>query len=78
MPTVLRSGPDRIDTWSHEPDEPAHMHVDRDDCSATFWLRPVALAANLGFRPIELRRIQRILEANEELLVEAWHEHHGS
>jgi hypothetical protein len=53
------------------------MHVDRDDLSAKFWLQPVALATNYGFRPVELRKIQRILEANEQMLVEAWREHHG-
>ncbi len=77
MPTALRSGPYRIYTWSHEPDEPAHMHIDRDDLSAKFWLQPVALAVNYGFRPVELRKIQRILEANEQMLVEAWLEQHG-
>jgi hypothetical protein len=77
MPTALRSGTYGIYTWSHERDEPAHMHVDRDDLSARFWLQPVALAANYGFRPVELRKIQRILEANEQMLVEAWLEHHG-
>jgi hypothetical protein len=77
MPTALKSGPYRIYTWSHEPNEPSHMHVDRDDLSAKFWLQPVALATNYGFRPVELRKIQRILEANEQMLVEAWREHHG-
>jgi hypothetical protein len=32
------------------------VHVDRDDRSAKFWLDPVALAGNLGFGPVELRR----------------------
>ena len=40
---------------SHEPNEPPHVHVDRDDQSAKFWLSPVALARNLGFSPVELR-----------------------
>jgi hypothetical protein len=53
------------------------MHVDRDELSAKFWLAPVALAANYGFRPVELRRIQRILEQSEQRLMEAWHEQHG-
>jgi Protein of unknown function (DUF2442)/Domain of unknown function (DUF4160) len=26
--------------YSHEPNEPAHVHVDRDDQSAKFWLKP--------------------------------------
>ncbi len=77
MSTALRSGPYRIYTWSHDPDEPPHMHVDHDALSAKFWLQPVALATKYGFRPAELRKIQRILEEHEERLVEAWHEHHG-
>ena len=59
------TGPCRVYFYSHEPNEPAHVHVDRDDESAKFWLRPVALALNMGFSPIELRRIQRMLRENE-------------
>ena len=44
MPTVLRSGPYRFYFYSHEPNEPPHVHVDRDDLSAKFWLQPVGLA----------------------------------
>jgi len=49
MPTVLRSGPYRFYFYSHEPNEPPHIHVERDDLSAKFWLDPVALARNFGF-----------------------------
>ena len=31
--------------------KPPHVHVDRDDQSAKFWLTPVALARNLCFSP---------------------------
>jgi Domain of unknown function (DUF4160) len=55
MPTVLRSGPYRFYFYSHEPNEPPHIHVDRDDLSAKFWLGPVQLAGNFGFRAHELR-----------------------
>jgi hypothetical protein len=72
MPTVLRSGPYRFYFWSHEPDEPPHIHVDRDDLSAKFWLEPVGLAHNHGFRPTELRQIQRLVEEYQAELLEAW------
>lgn len=36
MPTVLRIGPYRFYFYSHEPNEPSHIHVDRDDLSAKF------------------------------------------
>jgi len=78
VPTVLRSGPYRVYFHSHEPNEPPHMHVDRDDQSAKFWLKPVALVHNYGFSPVELRRIQRMLKENEELLLEKWYAKFGT
>jgi len=77
MPTVLRSGPYRIYFVSHDMNEPPHVHVDRDDQSAKFWLAPVALARNLGFNAVELRRIQRLVAEHESQLVEAWNEYFG-
>jgi hypothetical protein len=59
---------------SHEPNEPPHIHVDRDDASAKFWLNQVALARNLGFGPAEIRRIHRLVADNRTLFLEKWHE----
>jgi hypothetical protein len=68
MPTALRFGPYRFYFYSHEPNEPSHIHVDRDDFSAKFWLDPVQLARNFGFRAQELRAIQsRAAEHKQEL-----------
>lgn len=78
MPTALRAGPYRVYFYSHDLREPPHVHVDRDDQSAKFWLRPVRLARNLGFSPHELRRIQRLLEGEQERLLEAWNDHLGA
>jgi hypothetical protein len=74
VPTVLLSGPYRVYFYSHEPNEPPHVHVDRDDSSAKFWLDPVSLAVNLGFAPAELRRVQRVIAENRSLLLEKWYE----
>jgi hypothetical protein len=49
MPTVLRLGGYRFYFYSHEPNEPPHMHVDRGGSSAKFWLENVTLARNMGF-----------------------------
>ena len=49
MPTVLRDGPYRVYFYCHEPNEPAHVHVDREDRSAKVWLAPVELCRHLGF-----------------------------
>ena len=75
MPTVLRSGPYRVYFVSHDLIEPPYVHVDRDDQSAKFWLNPVLLARNLGFKSKELRTIERLLVENEVALLAAWREH---
>jgi hypothetical protein len=77
MPTVLRSGPYRLYFYSHEPNEPPHIHVDRGEASCKFWLTPIALASNLGFRPKELRTIETIVIANLSSLTKTWREFHG-
>ncbi|MEX0716431.1 MAG: DUF4160 domain-containing protein [Planctomycetaceae bacterium] len=78
MPTILRSGPYRFYFHSHEPNEPPHVHVDRDDASAKYWLDPVRLARNLGFSAKELRRIQQLVIQHRQLFLEAWHGHFGA
>jgi hypothetical protein len=67
--TVLRSGPYRFYFYSHEPNEPPHVHVDREDLSAKFWLQPVSLARNIGFRPRELRQVQDLVAAHQTDLI---------
>ncbi|MGH7337658.1 MAG: DUF4160 domain-containing protein [Myxococcota bacterium] len=77
MPTVLRSGPYRVYFYSHEPNDPPHVHVDRDERSAKFWLTPVALAGNFGFSARELGWIRALIRKNERDLVRAWRRYHG-
>ena len=72
MPTVLRRGAYRIYFYSHEPNEPLHVHVDEGRLSAKFWLNPVSLARNLGFGARELRQIERIVRDHQTELLEAW------
>jgi hypothetical protein len=68
----LRDGPYRFYFYSHEPNEPPHVHVDRDKDTAKFWLDPVGLARNLGYGGHELRTIERIIRDNQHELMEAW------
>ena len=78
MPTVLRIGPFRFYFWSHELNEPPHIHVDRDESSAKFWLERISLARNHGFKAHELTRIEAMIEENHIELLEAWHGHFGA
>lgn len=78
MPTVLREGRYRFYWFSHELGEPPHVHEDRDDCTAKFWLEPVCLGRNLGFPAAELRHLRKVIEKNQHSLLEAWHGHFGN
>ena len=75
MPTIFRDGPYRFYFYSHEPNEPPHVHVDRDEYSLKAWLDPVALARNHGFRAHEINGILALVAANRSRLLEAWHEY---
>ena len=75
MPTVLREGPYSFVFFSSDQDEPIHIHVERDRQIAKFWLQPVSLAKNKGFRKHEVDRITRLVLQYEEMFVEAWHDY---
>lgn len=78
MPTVLRIGPYRFFFYSGDGGEPLHIHVERDDLIAKFWLAPVRLARSGGFGAAELRDIERLVAENATLLQEAWNEYFGA
>lgn len=78
MPTISREGPYRFYFYSHEPNEPPRIHVDRDDLSAKFWLETVSLARNFGFSARELRRVQSLVDENRDEFSEAWHGYFGA
>jgi hypothetical protein len=70
MPTVLRVGPFRFFFYAGDGGEPPHVHVERDDCEAKFWLDPVRLERSRGFRRKEINRIRALVEEHREQLLE--------
>lgn len=78
MPTVLRAEGYRFYFYSHEPNEPPHVHVDRGGASMKAWLDPVKLARNAGFRPREIGVILELVRQNRETLLKAWHGYFGT
>ena len=72
MPTVLRSGPYRFFFYSADAHEAPHVHVERDEKKAKFWLRPVRLENSGSFKSVEVRRIQRLVEQRREALLRSW------
>jgi len=78
MPTVLRIGPFRFFFYSNENGEPAHIHIQRDDSLAKFWLKPVALASSTRFSAKELRKLETLVEENRKQFIEVWDEYFSS
>ncbi|MBN8809484.1 MAG: DUF4160 domain-containing protein [Sphingomonas sp.] len=77
MPTVLRIGAFRFYFYSHEPNEPPHVHVDRGEATIKVWLQLVEVAKSRGFRAHEINDILAMVEEHREKLLEAWYEYFG-
>jgi hypothetical protein len=75
MPTVLRSGPYRFYFYSGDRTEPPHVHIEREDKVAKFWLEPVRMQRSGGFNRREINTIQRLVEENAQLLVGKWNDY---
>lgn len=78
MPTVFRIGPYRYFFYASDRDEPHHVHVERDDRIAKFWIDPVRLQSSGGFNRSELARIKAVITEHRIELMEAWDEYFGN
>jgi hypothetical protein len=72
MPTILRIGPYRFFFFAGDRDEPPHIHVEREDKVAKFWLDPVRLQSSGGFSRNEIIRIQKVVSEYQTQLREGW------
>lgn len=80
MPTVFRERGFRFFFYSNEgsPREPMHIHVEKGDAEAKFWLEPeVQLAYNDDYDARTLRTLLGIVLANRERIKRAWDEFLG-
>jgi hypothetical protein len=72
MPVLLRIRGYRFFFYSLEDREPPHIHVAQAGRYAKFWLDPVTLALNRGFRSHELTVIQGLVLENRDSFLEKW------
>ena len=80
MPTVFYENGFRFFFYSNEgsPREPVHIHVEKDNAEAKFWLNPaVHVAYNNGYSARTLRQLAGIVEANRDRIERAWNEFFG-
>lgn len=72
MPTIPRDSPYRLFFYAGDRNEPMHVHIERDDKVAKFWLEPIRLHTSGGFSREEIRRIHRLVQSHTDELKEAW------
>ncbi|MBN2864331.1 MAG: DUF4160 domain-containing protein [Bacteroidales bacterium] len=72
MPTVLLIKGYRLFFFSNEGNEPVHIHIEKAERYAKFWLDPLCVVINYGFTGKELREI---IERNELVIREKWNEY---
>ena len=77
MPTVYRFGPYRFFFYASDRDEPVHIHVERDEKVAKYWLDPARLQNSGGFNRLELKQILLIIKENQASFMEARNEYFG-
>jgi hypothetical protein len=61
--------------YSHEPNEPPHIHVDRGEATIKVWLDSLDIIKNRGFRAHEIRGIITMVAEHRATFLEKWHEH---
>ncbi len=72
MPIILRFLGYRFLFYSNENGEPPHIHVKKGGAHAKFWLEPVILAGNDGFKEHQITKLKKIIEKYEASFVKAW------
>jgi hypothetical protein len=80
MPVVFHHRGFKFFFYSNEgtPREPVHIHVEKDNVEAKFWLEPeLRLAYNDGYNARTLRELLEIVELNRDRIERAWNEFFG-
>ncbi len=76
MPNVFRNLEGyRFFFFSLDRGEPIHVHVEKDNKHAKFWLSPLSLAKSRNFRSHELTQIRKLIIENIKEIRRKWDEH---
>lgn len=77
MPTIYRQNGHRFYFYSHEPNEPPHVHIDKGQATMKIWLVSLQVAKSRGFRAHEISGIIEMVSEHQAMLTEKWHEYFG-
>lgn len=74
MPVIFRQKGFAFFFFMFDLSEPVHVHVRKGRNEAKYWVQPLALAWNRGYRSHELTEIEHLIEANRALILQVWQE----
>ncbi len=78
MPTIFIINGFRFYFYSHENDEPVHVHIVRGDANGKVWLEPeIVIAYMHGFKAKEIKQIMEIINEEVITLKKKWNEYFG-
>jgi hypothetical protein len=75
MPTVFYFNGYRFFFFSNENDEPMHIHIEKAEGSAKYWLDPLEEVYSYGLKAKQRKEIRAIIELKIIELTKAWYEH---
>jgi hypothetical protein len=76
MPTVLEVDGYKFRFYSNENNEKAHIHINKGDGNAKYWLLPDCEEEySYGFTIRERRDIKQLVIENQSLLIIKWNEY---
>ncbi|MDP4220346.1 MAG: DUF4160 domain-containing protein [Bacteroidota bacterium] len=80
MPNVFRRPINgyRLFFYSNEGSEPPHVHVQKAENAAKFWIDPVKLDWNEGFSSQQISFIEKMIRARKTRILNAWNEYFTS
>lgn len=73
MPTLLVIDGFRFFFWANENQEPPHVHVEKGDGRAKWWLSPPSEAWSRRLKPADARRVKSLVIAHAADWLKEWH-----
>ena len=70
MPTIYRKSGCRFYFFSHVPNEPPVVHIDKGDATIKGWLASVEVAKSRGFRAQEISGMLETVSAHQVMFTE--------
>jgi hypothetical protein len=77
MPTIITINGYRFYFYSNENDEPVHVHIEKAEGNAKYWLDPIQEEYSYDFTTRQRKDIAKLVNEHHETLKKAWYEYFG-